>query len=75
MIKFFTGKTKAPNNEQLVQTLLTNLHQLVENVSIKLHFLHSRLARFPENLRDVSNKQGERFHQDMSGLEVRYQGS
>ena len=34
-------------------------------MSIKKHFFHSHLDRFPENLGDVSNKQGERFHQDI----------
>ena len=42
-------------------------------MSIKLHFVHSNLSRFPENLDDVSNEQGERFHQDISGMKVRYQ--
>ena len=74
LVKFFLGKTKVPNYEQLVETLLTNLHQQGANMSIKLHFLHSHLARFPENLSDVSDEQGERFHQDISNMEVRYQG-
>ena len=39
-IKFFLGKTKAPNNKELVATLLTSLDQLGANMSIKLHFLH-----------------------------------
>ena len=69
------GKTKAPNIEQLVKTLLTNLHQLGSNMSIKLQFLHSLLARFPENQSDVSDKQGQRFHQDISDMYVRNQGS
>ena len=42
-------------------------------MSIKLHFLHSHLSRFPENLSDVSDEQGERFHQDISDMEVRFQ--
>ena len=42
--------------------------------SIKLHFLYSNLDRFPENLGDLSDEQGERFHQDISEMEVRYQG-
>ena len=42
-------------------------------MSIKLHFLLSRLACFPENLGDVSIEQGERFHQDISNMKVRYQ--
>ena len=73
-VKFFLVKTKAPNYKKLVEILLKILHQLGPNMSIKLHFLHSHLACFPENLRDVSDQQGEHFHQDISDMEVRYQG-
>ena len=34
-------------------------------MSLKLHFLHSHLYFFPENLGDVSDEHGERFHQDI----------
>ena len=54
VVKFFLGKTKAPNYKELVETLLTSLHQLGANMSIKLNYLHSHLVRFPENLDDVS---------------------
>ena len=74
VVKFFLGKTKAPNYIELVETLLTSLHQLGANMSIKLQFLHSHLVRFPENIDDVSDEQGERFHQDISDMEVRCQG-
>ena len=46
VMKFFLGKTKAPNYKELVKTLLTSLHQLGANMSIELHFLHSHLAVF-----------------------------
>ncbi len=39
-------------------------------MSKKVHFLNSHLDKFPENLCDISDEQGERFHQDME----RYQG-
>ena len=42
-------------------------------MKIKLNFLHRHLACFPENLGDVNDEQGERFHQDISDIEVRYQ--
>ena len=42
-------------------------------MSIKVHFLHSHLDRFPE-LGDVSDEQGERFHHDIKKMEERYQG-
>ena len=44
------------------------------SMSIKVHFLNSHLNRFPENLGDVSDKQGERFHQGIKTMEERYQG-
>lgn len=33
-------------------------------MSIKVHYLHSHLYHFPENLGDMSEEQGERFHQE-----------
>ena len=36
--------------------------------------MHSYLASFPENLGNVSDGQGKRLHQDISDMEVRYQG-
>ena len=39
-----------------------------------MHFLYSHLDNFFENCRDVSDKQVERFHQDMKLMEERYQG-
>ena len=39
-----------------------------------MHFLDSHLDFFPENNGDVSDEHGERFHQDISGMERRYQG-
>ena len=44
------------------------------NMSLKIHFLDSHLDSFPDNLGAVSDKRGERFHQDISALEKRYEG-
>ncbi|UYV84312.1 K02A2.6-like [Cordylochernes scorpioides] len=43
-------------------------------MSLKIHFLHSHLDFFPDNLGAVSDEHGERFHQDISSMEKRYQG-
>lgn len=43
-------------------------------MSLKIHFLHSHLDFFPENLGDVSDEHGERFHQELKAMERRYQG-
>ncbi|GFU64794.1 hypothetical protein TNCV_2128681 [Trichonephila clavipes] len=45
--------------------MLSNLKELGCNMSIKIHFLHSHLDRFPQNLGDFSEKRDERFHQDL----------
>ncbi|EFN78917.1 hypothetical protein EAI_12044, partial [Harpegnathos saltator] len=42
-------------------------------MSLKLHYLHSHLDFFPDNLGDVSEEQDERFHQDIKEMERRYQ--
>ena len=42
------------------------------SINFKLHFLHSHLANFPENL--VSDEQDERVHQDLKVMEERYHG-
>jgi hypothetical protein len=41
---------------------------------LKVHYLHSHLDRFPENLGDLSEEQGEIFHQDIKTMEFIYQG-
>ncbi|GBM90464.1 hypothetical protein AVEN_75842-1 [Araneus ventricosus] len=44
------------------------------NMSLKIHFLHSHLEFYPENLGPVSDEHDERFHQDISNMGARYQG-
>lgn len=74
IVKNFLGNTRARNYFDIVQNLLESYKMLRCNMSIKLHFLHSHLANFPENLGDFSDEQGERFHQDLKVMEERYQG-
>ena len=44
-------------------------------MSIKVDFLFSQLVRFPDDRGDVSDEQGERFHQDIKVAEEQYQGN
>lgn len=74
VINKFLGNFKDPQYENIVNTMLDKFKQLGCNMSIKVHFLHSHLNYFPENLGDVSEEQGERFHQDIKDMETRYQG-
>ncbi|KAI8119376.1 hypothetical protein CVS40_9273 [Lucilia cuprina] len=43
-------------------------------MSINLHHLHSHLNKFPANLGQMSDEQGERFHQEILRIEQRYVG-
>lgn len=70
----FLGNEKADNYVELVNDLLGSFKNLGCNMSIKVHYLHSHLDKFPENLGSYSEEQGERFHQDLKEMEDRYQG-
>jgi len=70
----FLGNFKAANFRELVQELMDSYEQLGCNMSLKMHFLFSHLVFFPLNCGDVSDKHGERFHQDISVMEHRYKG-
>lgn len=70
----FLGKDKSENYEALIDDLIRCYRNLGCNMSLKVHFLHSHLPFFPENLADVSDEHGERFHQDISMVENRYKG-
>jgi hypothetical protein len=73
-VKNFLGNKKADNYTQLVENMLFHFNRLGCNMSVKVHYLHSHLDRFPENLGDLSKGQVERFHQDIKTMEAIYQG-
>ncbi len=70
----FLGNNKADNYRVLVSKLLASYQNQGVNMSLKIHMLHSHLDFFPPNLGDLSDEQGERFHQEMLKMEKRYQG-
>ena len=74
VVKNFFGNKKASNYKELVANLLSSFEDIGAKMSIKVHFLHSQLDRFPENLGALSDEQGERFLQDVKEMEERYQG-
>ncbi|UYV72105.1 hypothetical protein LAZ67_9001826 [Cordylochernes scorpioides] len=65
---------KVENYRDIVNDLLISYKALGFNMSLKIHFLHSHLDFLPDNLGVVSDEHGERFHQDTSSMEKRYQG-
>jgi len=72
--KEFLGKKRANCYQDIVKQMLTNFQTFGARMSIKLHYLFSHLVRFPDNLGEVSEEQGERFHQAIKTMETRYQG-
>lgn len=49
VVKYFLGNKMADNYTQLVN-MLFNFNRLGCNMSVKVHYLHSHLHHFPENL-------------------------
>jgi hypothetical protein len=74
VVSGFLGNNREDNYADLVRELLSAYQSLGCTMSIKIHFLHSHLEFFPENLGALSDEQGERFHQDIAEMERRYQG-
>ena len=68
------GNKKAENYSEIVQELISLYQAMVCNMSLKLHFPHSHLYLFPENMGSVSDEHGKRFHRDISQIENRYSG-
>jgi len=70
--KDFSGNQKAAKYQDVVQDLLTPCKAMGYNISQKVHFLGSHLDFSPENLGEVSDEHGERFHQDILAMEKQY---
>ena len=69
----FLGNYHHDQYADMVDDMLKAYEQLAARMSLKMHFLHSHLDFLPPNLGKVSDEQGERFHQDISVIEGRYQ--
>ena len=54
---------------ELVSDMLNSFKDLGCNISIKVHSLNSHLDHFSKRLGDLSEEQGERFHQDITVMQ------
>lgn len=61
--------TKDLDYKSIVADFMQILRILIYNMSIKLNFKYSHVDYFSENLGSLSEKQGERFHQDIKEIE------
>ena len=74
VVSKFLGNTKNPDYQSIVENMLTCFQALGCRMSLKVHFLHAHLDCFPQNLGDMIEEHGERFHQDIKSMETQYQG-
>jgi hypothetical protein len=74
VVTYFLGKNKCEHCEEIVESLSQHYEVLRCGMSVKLHYMLSHLEFFRPNLGDVSEEQGERFHQDIEASEKRRQG-
>jgi hypothetical protein len=71
---FFGKNHKAENYCDMVSDLVQSYKAMGRSMSLKVSFLNSHLDFLPEILGAVSDKHGERFHQDISSTEKRCPG-
>ena len=69
------GNHKDENHHQLIQNILKSYERMGCRLFLKTHVLHFHLDFFPANLGAVSDEHGERFHQQISIMEIRYQSN
>jgi len=74
VVNNFLGNYKSVDYDVHVKLMICHFRELGCRMSVKMHFLDSHLDYFPANLGAYSEEQGERFHQDISEMECRYQG-
>lgn len=74
VVQNFLGNHRSHDYKNLIKEMLDAYQALGVNMSLKIHFLHSHLDFFPENMGSVSDEHGERFHQDVKFIETRFTG-
>lgn len=65
--------TEIENYESISNSIIENYYTSHCKISIKVPFLYLYLNKFPKNLADIIEEQGERFHQVIIEMERRYQ--
>lgn len=74
LIDGFLGRHRNAHYREMVDRMLESFRTIGSTLSLKMHFLRSHLNFFPPNLGDYSDEHGERFHQDISDMEDRFNG-
>lgn len=72
VINNFLGKHRSEHYRILVADMLNSFESLDVHMSLKIHFLNHHLDYFENQLASESVEHGERFHQIVMPMEVRY---
>jgi hypothetical protein len=68
LVKNFLCNKKPDNCTKLVEDLLFRFNRLGCNMSVKSPLFAQSLRSLPENLGDLSEEKGERFHKDIKTM-------
>lgn len=74
LCQHFLGNHKSQNYKSIVEEFLNAYAEMGCKLSIKINFIHSHLDFFPDNLGQLSDEQGERFHREIAACEERFAG-
>ena len=74
IVKRFLGNHRRDDYVMVMSNLIESYEKLGCHMSLKLHFLHFHLDFFWDNLGNVSENHGERFHQDIQVMESAIKG-
>ena len=64
------GTLKVQIEKEEVTRMVDSLQKLKCSMSLKIHFMDSRVNHLPGNLGDYSEKKDERFHRDIKGIYI-----
>ena len=68
VVQKFLGNKEFPNYFQQIEQFMVHFQRLGCEMNIKMHFLLSHLDHFLENLGNLSEEQGVRFHQNIGTM-------
>jgi peptide methionine sulfoxide reductase MsrA len=63
---FFSRKHRSPDYRDIVSEMLDSFELIKVNMSPKIHFLKSLIDFFLSEMEQVTDENGERFHQTLS---------
>ena len=71
VVENFLDNHKSDNYAKLIERLMRTYKIIGCRMSLKMHYLHSLIELFEQNMGSISEKHGERFHQEMAEKEKR----